>query len=197
MAVAAKKAKPDAVRKAESRARKLEAGIVSVTVDIPDQHRDWFRATAKALLAGGDPPGKPVSQEPLAADVEPTAVPALLDASLGLAERSDTVIGHDPRDGGPSEAKDVTTMVAVALLAVLVIGIAIGVSAGYHKWHRPPSPLGVNAKGGFRSRCPARKCKLAEGRRLRTNLVSSGIRVLRQLFWRIMRVKDGTVFIFR
>ena len=141
MVGAAKKAKSDAARKAASRAKKLEAGIVSVTVDFPERHRGWLREIAKSLVAGGDLPGRSTPQETLKADVEPSEVPVPVGALIGLRETSDTMTGH-----GLDGDRPISASMVFVLTIFLIIWSAAGVGFGYWMWHQPPPPHGICVK---------------------------------------------------
>lgn len=57
--------KTAAERKREERVRKAEKGLVTVSVEVPEVHRDWLTRTALILKRGGQPPGSAVAPEPL------------------------------------------------------------------------------------------------------------------------------------
>lgn len=57
--------KTPAQRKREERARKAAQGVVTVSVEVPESHRDWLNRTAASLRSGGEPPDLTVTLEPV------------------------------------------------------------------------------------------------------------------------------------
>ena len=138
MVGAAKKAKSDAARKAASRAKMLEAGIVSVTVDFPERHRGWLREIAKSLVAGGDLPGSLVAPESLTANVETIEVPTPVAASIGSGELLVNATGHGFDGDKPSPKAPLFLWLILMLLGGTVGALVVAI-----KYPRLISAYGV------------------------------------------------------